>query len=272
MMAKKSLPARAYRMVADAVEPLLPKGLVTPSHYFARRITRRLEPECAILLSMIRPGMTAVDAGANLGVYTFALLARGANVVAFEPQASLGELIRAFYRIGFPRSGHRGTLDVRTEALGAANGDATLHVPLKNGKIDHESASLESASRESMEVTIPVRRLDDLDLGPVDALKVDVEGHELALFEGAVETIRRWKPVILVEVEQRHHIEPIDEVFARIKAMTGPEYRILFLRDGNGLRPLEEFDVQKDQIALAENPLSPSYVRNFFILPKPVAK
>jgi FkbM family methyltransferase len=270
--AKKSLPARVYRTVADAVEPLLPRGLVTPAHYFARRLTRRLEPECENLLAMLRPGMTAVDAGANLGVYTFAFLERGANVVAFEPQASLAEVIRAFYRMGLPRSVNRGTLDVRAEALGATSGEATLHVPLKNGKVDHESASLASEADESMNVTIPVRRLDDLDIGRVDVLKVDVEGHELALFEGAVETIRRWKPAILVEVEQRHHKEPLGEVFDRIKTLTGPEYQISFLRRDRGLRPLAEFDVKADQLALVANPLSPLYVRNFFILPKPAGK
>lgn len=264
---KKSLPARIYRQTADFVEPFLPRSLVTPAHYFARQATKRFEAEHSLVMSMARPGTTAVDVGANLGIYTYGFLLRGANVVAIEPQPALADIIRAFYRRGFPRERHGATLEVRTEALGDETGTAVLHIPLKNGKVDHESASLAKDSAGSLEITVPVRRLDDFNLKSLSVIKMDVEGNEIASLSGAVETIRRCRPSILVEIEQRHHKKPLSQVFSMIASLTGPGYSTQFLRDGE-LRPLTEFDVERDQLSLVDNPHSSRYVRNFFILPE----
>lgn len=266
MKAKKSFAARVYRRSADLVETLLPRGLVTPAHYAARRATGRLEAEHDLLVSMVARGKTAVDVGANIGIFTYAFLARGANVVAIEPQSSCARLIDAFYRSGFPRTKQRGALEVHVAALGATSGTATLSVPLKDGKVDHESASLSNDSPGSIKIEVPIRRLDDFGLDNVHVIKMDVEGNEIHALEGASHTIRRWKPAILVEIEQRHHSEPIAAVFSRIREITGRGYAISFLRHDGQLHPLAEFDVEKDQLSLADDPLSRRYVRNFFLL------
>jgi FkbM family methyltransferase len=264
---KKSLPARIYRKTADFVEPLLPRSLVTPAHYLARQATKRFEAEHELVMSMARAGTTAVDVGANLGIYTYGFLLRGANVVAIEPQPELADIIRAFYRRGLPRSRHGATLEVHAEALGDSTGDAVLHIPLKNGKVDHESASLAKDLSSSLGITVPVRRLDDFNLKDVSVIKMDVEGNEIASLSGASETIRQWRPSILVEIEQRHHKEPLSLVFSMIESIAGPGYAIQFLRDGQ-LRGLSDFDVERDQLSLVDNPHSSRYVRNFFILPE----
>jgi FkbM family methyltransferase len=268
MKAKKSFAARTYRATANLIEPLLPRSFVTPAHCLSRKLTHRLEAEHSMIMSMIDRGKTAVDVGANIGVYTYGFLDRGANVVAIEPQAGCAAMISAFYDAGFPRSRRRGALDLHIEALGDAPGTATLHVPLKGGKIDDESASLVHHEGESLSVGVPVRRLDDYGLDNVQVIKMDVEGHELSALAGAQKTIRRWQPSILVEIEQRHHQEPIASVFARIDSIVGPGYRTSFLGTDGNLRALAEFDVQRHQLALQDNPLSRQYVRNFFILPR----
>ena len=268
MKARKSLAARVYRRAADLVEPLLPRGLVTPAHYAARRATRRLEAEHDMLMSMVQPGKTAVDVGANIGIFTYAFLARGANVVAIEPQSSCAGFIDAFYKSGFPRSKRRGRLEVHVAALGAIAGTAMLSVPLKEGKVDHESASLSHDGGESVKIQVPIRRLDDFGLDNVHVIKMDVEGNEIPALEGANATIRRWKPAILVEIEQRHHTEPIAAVFSRIQEIIGRGYTMSFLRKDGQLHPLSEFNVESDQLSLADDPLSKRYVRNFFLLAK----
>lgn len=248
----------------------MPKGFVTPAHCLSRRLTGRLEPEFDLIMSKTKAGMTVVDVGANIGVYAYGFLARGANVVAIEPQNEGADLIRAFYAAGFPRTRARGSLDVRQEAVGDAEGKAILHVPLKNGKQDAESASLESrGGGESVEVEVIVRPLDSYGLDNVQIIKMDVEGHEIAALRGATRTIRRWKPVILVEIEQRHHAEPIADVFAKIGEIVGPDYGFFFLGSDKRLRPLSEFDVERQQLSLADNPLDSRYVRNFFIMSGP---
>ena len=266
-MKKKSLPARLYRATANAVEPILPRGMVTSAHVLSRRLTGRLEAEYEAIMAMTKGGHTVVDVGANIGVYTHGFLSRGANVVAIEPQHEGAELIRAFYAAGFPRTSSRGSLEVREEALGDTETTAVLHVPLKNGKRDDESASLEAMpDAETLDIEVRVRPLDSYGLDNVQIIKMDVEGHEVAALRGAAQTIRRWKPSLLVEIEQRHHSNPIDDVFAEIRDIVDGGYEIFFLNRQREMRPLQEFDIQKQQLSLADNPLHPDYVRNFFIL------
>lgn len=266
-MKKKSLPARVYRFAGNLVEPLLPRSLVTPSHWLSRRLTGRLEAEYDMIMSLVKPGRTVVDAGANIGIYTYGFLSRGADVVAFEPLPACASLIRSFYDGGFPRATARGGLTVYQEALGDSESRAVLHVPLRNGKPDDESASLEkSVSQSEFDIEVVVRPLDAHELNDVQIIKMDVEGHEVAALAGAARTIARSRPAILVEIEQRHHEEPLTDVFASIHQIVGPGYRTFFLGSGGNLRPLSEFDVVRQQLSLADNPLHHDYVRNFFIL------
>lgn len=259
-----------YRATANAIEPLLPLGLRTPAHYLSRRITGRLEAEYDAVMAMTKAGMTVVDVGANIGIFTYGFLARGATVVAIEPQAACAKQIGAFYDMGFPRTKTpaRGALSLRVEALSDEPGTAVLYVPLKNGRLDDESASLEPDEGESVKFEVPVRRLDDYGLDNVGVIKMDVEGREIQALAGAANTIHRWTPSILVEVEQRHHQEAIHDVFTRILDILGPRYSASFLRADNRFHPMSEFDVERDQLSLRDNPLSRAYVRNFFFLPR----
>lgn len=259
-----------YRATANAIEPFLPLGLRTPAHYLSRRITGRLEAEYDAVMAMTKAGMTVVDAGANIGIFTYGFIARGATVVAIEPQAACAKQIRAFYDMGFPRTSTppRGALSLHLEALSDEPGTAVLHVPIRNGRLDDESASLDPDEGESVKFEVPVRRLDDYGLDNVQVIKMDVEGREIQALAGAADTIHRWTPSILVEVEQRHHQEQIDDVFRRILDTLGSRYSASFLRPDNRFHPLSEFDVERDQLSLRDNPLSRAYVRNFFFLPR----
>ena len=135
----KPLAARIYRKTAEIVEPLLPRGLRAPAHYVSRRLTGRLEAEYAAIMSMVSAGGTAVDVGANIGIYTYGFLARGADVHAIEPQAACASLIQSYYDMGFPfvmPPSRRGKLTLHVEAVSDTPGVAVLYVPMKNGKID----------------------------------------------------------------------------------------------------------------------------------------
>lgn len=268
---QKPLAHRIYRKTGDTVDRMLPRGLRTPAHFLSRRITHRLEKEYDVIMAMASPGGTAVDVGANIGIFTYGFLARGADVCAIEPQADCARQIEAFYALGFPRttgSTRRGRLSLHVEAVSDKAGTAVLYVPLKDGKVDDESASLRPDTGDSIRVEVPVRRLDDYNLQNVQVIKMDVEGREVSAIEGAAETIARCRPSLLVEVEQRHHDEPVVTVFDRITSVIGPRYATVFLGEDGSFRPYSEFDVERDQTAHADNPLTRAYVRNFFFLPE----
>jgi hypothetical protein len=59
-------------------------------------------------------------------------------------------------------------------------------------------------SRGIDSVSVETRRLDAMDIGPVGFIKIDVEGHEQEVLEGASATLERDQPSLLIEVEERH--------------------------------------------------------------------
>jgi hypothetical protein len=128
----------------------------------------------------------------------------------------------------------------------------TLRRPVASPRAIHPMASLgvprnrTDAAHET--VGVEVQRLDDA-LGPdaerpISFVKCDVEGHELAVLRGADAVLAR-RPAILIEVEQRHQDTPIEEVFEHLETRGYDGY---IVRDGS-LRPIAEFDVERDQLA-----------------------
>jgi FkbM family methyltransferase len=151
--------------------------------------------------AFVRPGATVFDVGANVGFLT-AIAARltgpGGRVIAFEPLPANAAQIRANAAMnGFAH------VDVRTEALGNIDGEMPFLVSAESswGKIRLEH---ETVAGQVREIPVRVRTLDGLrrenEVPAPDLIKMDIEGGEAALLEGAGETLRRDRPVLLIEL------------------------------------------------------------------------
>jgi FkbM family methyltransferase len=130
------------------------------------------------------PGVI-VDAGAMIGNHAayFAHHVRHTVVHAFEPEPSnLALLERNVAR--YP------TVHVHPVALSDHHGQAALH---NDDERNRGHAQLRPGEG------VQLVTLDGLELEWVTLLKVDVEGHELEVLAGAAGTIRRWRPLILIE-------------------------------------------------------------------------
>lgn len=158
--------------------------------------TERLQIETLMLLSM--KGATAIDIGANKGIYCFWMLrAVGSHgrIIAFEPQPEMHDAIeRLRTRFGW------GHLRVIKCGLSSSSGS----VVLARQSPGDGSASVEPSRRnESAEcIEIEISKLDAFadDIGPaLKFIKCDVEGHELDVFLGGEEIIRRHRPVVQFE-------------------------------------------------------------------------
>jgi FkbM family methyltransferase len=140
------------------------------------------------LAEHIRPGMTVVDAGANIGYYTLVfadLVGPSGKVIAFEPDPDLFAAASENVR----RNGKAGTVRLHNCALGAQ--PAELY--LQRGHVNSGDNRLRRSPPDmSRAVAVQVMRLDDA-LGPekVDWIKVDVQGWECDVFEGMGETLAR---------------------------------------------------------------------------------
>jgi FkbM family methyltransferase len=153
-----------------------------------------LEPE---LLSLARlPGgrATAVDVGANVGLYSLAMSRLYQRVVAFEPNDELATILK---------DSGLGNVDVETCGLSDRSGASILRIPVKDGirltgwaGIDVEEGEWDALAS----LPCSLERLDAFALPNVCLIKIDVEGHEAAVLRGARETIAQSRPVILVEV------------------------------------------------------------------------
>jgi FkbM family methyltransferase len=180
--------------------------LMPPPLFYRRRIAEEAkagEPELAVLADLLPRGGTAIDVGANQGIFAFALAGIADRVVAFEPNPD--------YAL-FARWMLRGRAEVHELALSDAAGRATFTVPLsEQGTAMHYAGSLKPTHAQfsrfkSYEVA--VRRLDDFNFADVRFIKADVEGSEREVLDGARETIARDRPVILLELLSGTHEDP----------------------------------------------------------------
>lgn len=126
--------------------------------------------------SRVRPGMTCVDVGANVGVYTQLLahlVGPQGRVLAFEPSPSNFALL-ARRQLGL-------NVEIVQAAVGAFSGTTTLHLS-STLNVDHRTYATDDVRTG---VQVPLVRLDDAVQGAeVDFVKMDVQGYELHVLRG----------------------------------------------------------------------------------------
>lgn len=146
----------------------------------------------ALLSEILKEDSNCIDAGAHKGEITEVLtqLAPRGKHVAIEPIPHLAEQLQR----DFP------DVEVHNAALAEEPGTMTFYID--DTMPEHSRlGGARTPSHKIREVEIKLERIDDL-VDPerrIDFIKVDVEGYELKLFEGARRTINRWKPVIAFE-------------------------------------------------------------------------
>jgi FkbM family methyltransferase len=156
------------------------------------------------VLALVRPDDVVIDIGANVGLYSLAAAAKGAQVHAFEPVPATAARLEASLALN-PEFSDRVT--VHAEGLSDEPGSLTLFTESLEGYSGHASAHLATEAQvESIEVPMDTLDTAMADLsGPVRLVKVDVEGHEPAVLDGGVAFFERVRPEFLfVEIEEDH--------------------------------------------------------------------
>lgn len=177
------------------------------SLYYGPRIadeTQWGEYELGVLGDIMAPGGTAIDVGANQGVFAFAFSKVATRVEAFEPNADYAAFARRML-------GRRAR--VHEIALSNETGQAEFVVPVaEDGVVLHLGGSLRAAAPPAgrvMRFNVVVRTLDSFAFRDVRIIKVDVEGSEMAVLQGARATIARDHPPLVVELLTGAHADPI---------------------------------------------------------------
>ena len=152
------------------------------------RDTARTERMDRLHAGFITPGALAFDIGAHVGDRTASFLRLGASVVALEPQPRLFRALRLIH-------GRSERVSLLPAAAGRAPGEATLHLNLRNPTVATLAPDFITAARDAPgwqgqvwdgDVSVPVTTLDALiaRFGVPGFVKIDVEGHELAVLQG----------------------------------------------------------------------------------------
>jgi len=195
------------------------------------------EAELLQLRHLVRRGDLALDVGSNLGTYAYELGRLSGRTIAFEPNPALARFVRDLHLEG---------VEVRELALSSRDETAELSIP----QVDkaHGAASLRAGAAIATDwavAHVPVRtcRLDSLTLEPIRFIKIDVEGFEEEVLQGARATIARDRPMLLIEIEDRFNPDGVARIAAGLAEFG---YSGHFFAQGRW-RPLSEFDVEAHQ-------------------------
>lgn len=183
--------------------------------YFDGYITGAFEPELlARIASELREGDVFFDIGANNGLMSMAGaegVGAAGKVVAFEPHPKTADELREQMRIN--------NLDhiVQVEEIALSNEDGLVEFS-DDGPSDMLGIASIDDQVSARTIMVPAARLDSLieRLGPPAAMKIDVEGADMWVLEGATAVLAEHKPLIFMElhtpeiaVEYNAFMEPL---------------------------------------------------------------
>ena len=172
--------------------------------------------DAQVVSPYLRPGMTALDVGANLGTFTLFLAgAVGATgrVHAFEPVRASRRLLAANCALnGLDQ------VEIHGAAVGAAAGFATVP-ELDLGLAGNFGAAALGPAGSGR--TVAMLAIDDLALEACDLIKADVEGHERDVLAGASRTVARFRPGLLLLENEEPSLSA-----ALIEALLALDYRL----------------------------------------------
>ncbi|MDD5675028.1 MAG: FkbM family methyltransferase [Chitinivibrionales bacterium] len=197
--------------------------------------------------SNLNKGDVVVDIGAHKGAYLYWLrraVGHTGMVYAFEPQALLAGYLRGI----ISRARWENVL-VAQKALSAQGRTLDFFVPAPSGRSSPGAHIGPKASgAEAHSFPVEAVALDEFFRGKeserLRLIKCDVEGHELEVFQGAADILRRRRPALLFECEQRHlGKRPMGDVFLFLRELG---YDGFFFHP-SGLRPIAEFSPQHHQ-------------------------
>ena len=207
--------------------------------FLARRLAgANYEREMALLGVLCDRASTGIDVGAKVGMYTYRIRDCSADVLAFEPIPVFNKFLTTAL----------GSTRVRIEpfALSRSVGSAVMRLPFDatgspqfgRSTIDPANPLAHALVARTDELTVETRRLDDYKLAAVGFIKIDVEGHELAVLDGAEATIASHHPNLLIECNDDHQPDARKRLLAWLAER---DYTAMFLA-GKEILDIEHYD------------------------------
>jgi FkbM family methyltransferase len=160
--------------------------------------------EWRLLEQIIRPGMTVIEVGANMGTHSVSMARACAPgpFFAFEPQPRIFQVLCANLALN-----DIGNAFAYPEGCGEVEGVAV--VPIVDYGQRGNFGGLELQPDGTPGIKVRIRPLDSLELSTCGLIKIDVEGFEAQVLRGAEATIARCRPILYVENDRADHQQEI---------------------------------------------------------------
>ncbi|WP_199883821.1 FkbM family methyltransferase [Anaerosinus massiliensis] len=156
-----------------------------------------------VVKNLVKKGDVVLDVGANIGYYSVLmskLVGINERVISFELTQHYREVLQSNIEIN-----NLNNCDIMD--FGLSNGNDICEI-----SIGSSSATMHWAddSKPIKTEKIQLKRLDDIiefqNINKIDFIKIDVDGHEPVFLEGAWQSIEKFKPVILLEVNHANYL------------------------------------------------------------------
>ena len=180
-------------------------------------LTGKYEPYMQEAISnFLRSDMTVYDVGAHAGFHSLFSALRARQTIAFEPHPANRASIERQMSLN-PRL----NVSLMPYALSHTNGPGALAEPL--------NSSMAYVSSEG-EIPIELRSIDSLvaeGMPPPNLIKIDVEGHELSVLRGGIETIEAHHPIILCDRNDESTSKDVADLLAQFDYRVSGEFPIV---------------------------------------------
>lgn len=212
-LATRHIPSPQVRLIDGIRWELDLREVIEASLYFSGSFEPRAE---RIMAEHLRPGMTAIDVGANIGYHTLRMariVAPTGRVIAIEPAPrAVARLQRNLALNTFSN------VEVEATALGDHDEDLA--------ELQLQSSYPLSGGSGTERAVVRLARLDTLvrerQLERVDFIKIDVDGQEARVLRGARETLERFRPTLFFELTPsvvEAGGDTIEQLFGSLRAL-----------------------------------------------------
>ncbi|MGB1217340.1 MAG: FkbM family methyltransferase [Saprospiraceae bacterium] len=236
--------------------------------YRAYRFRYKLDSdEINYIIRSLKEDSVVIDLGAHKGGYLYWMqknIEPKGKVYAFEPQSGLFNYLKKISALKKYKN-----VIIENMGISSEEGETTLFIPetAKGNSPGARIDFLEDGTNYN-ELKIKTTTLDkyffDNKINP-DFIKIDVEGHEKQVLLGGINLLKKSKPIVLMECENRHLQE--GSVFDVFNVLIDLDYKGYFF-ENKRLTPIEKFNVEIHQkVTEGEFWAAKDYINNFIFEP-----
>lgn len=184
-----------------------------------------------LIMNHVKPSMTVLDIGSNIGYYATLeskLVTNTGNVISIEPSPINFRILEK--NLELQKMENYQTFNL---AIGDKNGEIEFLISEKSNWSKIREKNYVLRKNEKI-IRVPVKTLDTFCeenlIKYVDLIRMDVEGYEKNIISGAKETLKKFKPMLMIEVHKMYLGRQKTQEFLKELSELGYEIKYFYPR------------------------------------------